>query len=124
MDPISSVSAIINLGSKINAMYPTYAKKHGFVVRITEIKAQKIDGTTLETFKIVIVAFSVYDKAEKVRFFEETFLLADINMDVVLKMFFLTLSNINIYFTKQGLYWRSYTTVKALSTTCYIELIN
>lgn len=64
------------------------------------MEAQKIDGTTLKSFGIVIAAFSVNNKAEKVRFFEETFLLADISMDMALEMSFLTLSNANIYFTK------------------------
>lgn len=50
------------------------------------MEVQKIDGTILETFEIVIAAFLGYDKARKVRFFEKTFLLADISMDVALRI--------------------------------------
>ena len=41
------------------------------------IRAQKIDGTTLDTDGMVVAAFSVTDKANRVRFFEKTFLVAN-----------------------------------------------
>lgn len=63
------------------------------------MKAQKIDDTTLKTFEIVIAAFLVYDKAENICFFKEIFLLSNISMDMALRIFFLTLSNADIYFT-------------------------
>lgn len=85
-------------------MHPAYAKKLGLVIRKTDVGVQKIDGTTLETFDMVIAAFSVHDRAEKVLFFEEIFLLADISMDVALRIPFFTLSNANVHFT----YWRLY----------------
>lgn len=85
-------------------MHPAYAKKLGLVVRKTDVGAQKIDGTTLETFGMVIAAFSVHDRAEKVRFFEETFLLVEISMDVALGMPFLNLSNADVHFTHRGLH--------------------
>lgn len=66
----------------------------------------------------------MHNKAEKVCFFEETFLLADISIDVTLKMLFLILSNENIHFTRQSLYWRSYTPAKALPITCHVKLID
>ena len=52
---------------------------------------------------MVIAAFSMHDRVKKICFFEET-LLADISMNVALGMFFLTLSNTDIYLTYQGLY--------------------
>ena len=45
-------------------------------------------------------------------------------MEVGLRMPFLTLSNADIQFVKKDLSWRSYTAVKALSTTKRIELID
>lgn len=71
---------------------------------MTNVGTQKIDGTTLETFKMVIAGFSVYDKARKFHFFEETFLLADISMDVALGMSFLTLSDVDVFFTDRELH--------------------
>lgn len=88
------------------------------------MKAQKIDGTTLKAFKMVIVAFSIHDKARKVCFFKETFLLADIRIDMALGMSFLFLSNADVHFTDWELHWKSYSVFKALPTTCHVELIN
>ena len=47
---------------------------------------------------MVVTAFSVVDKANQVRFFEETLLVANISPEVVLEMLFLTLSGINVDF--------------------------
>ena len=49
--------------------------------------------------------------------------MADISPEVVFGMFFLTLSNIIVVFFDQELWWRTYTTEKALQTTKYIELV-
>ena len=45
---------------------------------------------------MVLADFQVEDKLGRARFFQETFLLADISMEVVLGMPFLTLNNANI----------------------------
>lgn len=123
-DPASLMSALIDSNSKVNTMQPAYAKKLDLNIRKTNMEAQKIDNTTLKIFEKVIAAFSIHNKARKVCFFEETFLLADISIDVALRIFFFILSNANIYFTNQELYWRTYSMLKALPTTCRIELIN
>lgn len=62
----------------------------------TVLRTQKIDGTILNTYKIVVIAFLVTDKANQVRFFEKKFLMANVSLEVVLKIFFLTLSGINM----------------------------
>ena len=95
-DPAGPVSAPIDSSNEVNAIHPAYIKKLGFDIQKTNIEAQKIDGTTLENLGMVIAIFSVHNKARKVCFFEETFLLADINMDVILGMLFLTLSNADV----------------------------
>ena len=118
------MSALIDSGSEVNAIHPLYAKKLDLDIQTTNMKAQKIDGTTLETFEIVIAGFSVHDKARKVCFFEETFLFANINIEIALGMLFLILNTINIYFTDRELYERSYSIPKTLPTTCHIELID
>ena len=73
---------------------------------------------------MVIATFSVYNKARKVYFFEETFLLADISIDVALRMLFLTLSNADIRFTDRESYWKTYSISRALPIIHHIELIN
>ena len=97
------IQALLNSGSEVNAMNPTYAKKLGLRVRQTNVGAQKIDGSHLNTFGMVIAGFSLQDKLGKVRFFQETFLVADTRMEVVLGMSFLTLNNADIRFAERGL---------------------
>ena len=63
------------------------------------------------------------DKNRRERFFEKSFLLADVSLDIVLGMPFLTMSNADINFQAQDLQWRSYTTGEVLPTTRKIELI-
>lgn len=60
--------------------------------------AQKVHDIILKIFGMVIVVFSIYDKAKKICLFEKTFLLDDISMDIILKKLFFILSNANIYF--------------------------
>lgn len=61
--------------------------------RPTNVGTQKIDGSILETYDIALASFLLQDSLGKVRLFEETFLLADTNMELVLGMFFFSLSN-------------------------------
>ena len=49
---------------------------------------------------MVVATFSVTDQADKVRFFEEIFLVANVSLDVVLGMPFLTLSGADVDFPK------------------------
>ena len=81
------VQALINSDSEVNAMTPAYASRLSLWVYHTNIGAQKIDGFTLETFGMVLVSFQVEDKLGKAQFFQETFLLADINVEIVLADF-------------------------------------
>ena len=70
-----------------------------------DVGVQKIDGTTLDTYEIVVVAFLVMDKANQVRFFEKTFLVANVSPEVVLDMPFLTLSGVDVNsYTLNGVY--------------------
>ena len=92
------VSALFDSSSEFNAIHLTFAKELGPSIRPTDVRAQKIDGTTLDIFGIVVAAFSVIDKANQVRFFEEIFLVANISLEIVLRIPFLTLSGIDINF--------------------------
>ena len=73
---------------------------------------------------MVIAGFLIQDKMGKIRFFEETFLLADTSMEVVLGISFLALNNADIQFDTESFTWRSYSTAEALPTTKRIELID
>ncbi len=63
------------------------------------------------------------DKDSRERFFGESFLLANVKPEIVLKMPFMIMSNADVNFQSQDLQWRSYTTRDILSTTRRVELI-
>ncbi len=52
---------------------------------------------------MVVSTFSVLDKDGKERFFKESFLLANVRLDIVLGMPFLTMSNADIDFQARDL---------------------
>lgn len=99
-------------------MTPTFIAKLGLRPRPTNVGIQKIDGLPLETYSMTSAMFLVWDSLERVGFFEKTFLLANTNIELVLKMPFLSLSNANVKFTElKKLTWRFYDTAEALLTT-------
>ena len=53
---------------------------------------------------MVVAAFSVLDKANRIRFFEEISLVANVSPEVVLGMPFLTLSDANVDFSGRKLW--------------------
>ena len=73
---------------------------------------------------MVIVGFQVEDKLGMVQFFQESFLLAETSMEMVLRMPFLTFNNVDIQFAEKELTWRFYTATEALPTTKRVELID
>ncbi len=83
-------------------MTPAFVAKLGLRPRSTNVGAQKIDGSPQETHGMASARFLIQDSLGRVRFFEETFLLADTNMEVVLGMLFLSLSNADIKFAELG----------------------
>ena len=89
---------MLDSGSKVNAMSPAYVERFGLKTRKTNVGAQKIDGSALKTFGMMIADFQVEDKGGRPRFFQETFLLADTKFEVVLEMPFLEISNADIAF--------------------------
>ena len=56
------------------------------------------------------------NKERKFEFFEETFLLADISIDITLDIPLFTLSNIEIDFVDCHIYWIMYTIAEVLPT--------
>ena len=95
-DKEAIIQVLINSGSEVNTMTLAYAKQLGFQIRKADDGAQKIDGSSLDTFEIAIAGFQIIDKLGKAWFFQETFLLANTIMEMVLGMPFLTLSNADI----------------------------
>ena len=48
---------MLNSGNKVNVMNPAFAQKLGLQIQKTNVGAQKINGSTLETFGMVIANF-------------------------------------------------------------------
>ena len=63
---IAGVKAMIDSGSEVNTMSPAYASKLSFKVHHTDVEAEKIDGSTLETFEMVLASFQVEDKLGRI----------------------------------------------------------
>lgn len=84
-------------------MSPAYAKKLSLQIQKTNVGVQKIDESTLEIFEMTIASLRVTDKLSRAHFFQETFLMANTSMKVVLGIFFLTFSNADIWFAKKEL---------------------
>ena len=93
------------------------ARKLGLKIWKTNVEAQKIDGSALGTFGMVIADFQVEDKANKSRFFQEIFLVANTKFEVILRMLFLKISNADVSFGEKIFMWKIYITNEALPTT-------
>ena len=104
-------------------MNPDYARKLGLKILRTNIGAQKIDGSALETFEMVITDFQVEDKASRLRFFEKTFWVANTKFEVILEMLFLKISLANMLFSEETLTLKTYTTNNTLFTTKWVQII-
>ena len=62
---------------------------------------------------MTIAGFLVEDKLRQIRFFEETFLFANTNIEIVLKMSFLSRNNADVKFEELGTFTsRSYITAE------------
>lgn len=73
---------------------------------------------------MALAIFSLQDSLGKVQFFEQTFLLVNTNIKVVLNIVFRAISNTNFQFDIKKFTWRSYIVAKALSTTSPVKLID
>ena len=105
-------------------MTPAYMAHLGLKVRVTNVNVQKVNKSSLANYGIVIAAFQVVNKLGCSRFFQKTFLLANISIEVVLSMPFLIHSNANVQCAEKKLTWRTYISKKAFLTTRQVEIID
>ena len=68
-DKSRDVFALLDSESEVNAMTPAYTAQLGLKVQKTNINAQKIDGSSLTTYGIVIAAFQVLNMLNSSQFF-------------------------------------------------------
>lgn len=67
-------------------MTPVYIIKLIFIIQKTNIRAQKIAIMLLEIYAMILAEFLFQNNLRRVLFFEETFLLTNISIKIVLKM--------------------------------------
>ena len=72
---------------------------------------------------MVVSIFSVLDKDNREKFFEESFLLANVNPNVVFGMPFLIINNADMDFQVWDLQWGFYTTEDKFLTIGQVKLI-
>lgn len=75
-----------------------YTARLNFKVQSTNVRAQKIDSSIFKIFKIVRASFQVDNKFGQALFSQETFLVADTNIQVIMGMFILIFSIAEILF--------------------------
>ncbi len=95
--------ALLDSGNGVNAMSQAFVHQLWLKIRKTNIWAQKIDDTTLKTSGMVVSIFFMLDKDGKESFFEESFLLANVKPDIVLRMLFLIIKNADVDFQARDL---------------------
>lgn len=85
-------------------MYPGFAKKVGLQIWYINVGTMIINNFKLDIFDMAITTFLIKGKDKKSWFFQKTFLLANISIDIIaLEMFFFTLNNIKVNFDNQNL---------------------
>ena len=94
----TQIQALIDLGCKVNTNYPTFVQELGLSIRPTDFRVQNINGITQDTYRIVVQVFLITNKANQVRFFEKTFLVANDCLKVGFRISFLTFSDSNVDF--------------------------
>lgn len=97
------IRALIDSDNEVNAMTPIYVAQLDLIPRTTNINTQIIDSLALKTHGMTTARFLVEDKLKWTRFFEETFLLANTSIKVILGMSFLSFSNADIEFIESNI---------------------
>lgn len=100
-DKCKKIRDLIDLYDNINVIHSIYTTKLGLYIGKIEVGIQKINRSYLNTFRIVIVGYSVKNKLEMIWFFQKVFSLANICLEMHMKMFFLTVKKENIRFADQ-----------------------
>lgn len=118
-----AVLGLIDSGSESNLISREYANKCGLTRLHTNIGLETIDHQPITTHGMGLVQFSVTDQVGQQRFFEETFLIADVPNAMVLGMPFLKLANPSIDWLAGTLDWREFNVQTAMMTTQRVELI-
>lgn len=75
---------MIDISSKVNAIMPAYIMRLDLNVQPTNIDAQKIDNSIIQTFAMALASFQINNKLKRPWLFQETFVTANTNVNVIL----------------------------------------
>ena len=118
-----TAKALIDSGSEVNLISRAYANICALTVLHSSVSLEAINHQQVMTHGMGLLVFGVTDQLGQQRFFEETFLIADIPHNIVLGMPFLQLANPDIDWSARTLNWRELSVQSALMTTHRIEII-
>ena len=65
----ADIEALLDSKSEVNTMILIFTLKLSFKICFTNVRAQKIVSSTLQTYKIVLASFQIEDKFRQARFF-------------------------------------------------------
>ncbi len=119
----NTFSALADSGAEVNIINRVTARKMGLPVLNTNIGLSAIHGKAVKTYGMHYIEFQQEDEQGRVRYFQDTFLAADIDTRMILGMPWLTMANPNIDWVKRSFQWRTYTAAVALMTTCRVNII-
>ena len=117
-------SALADSGAEANIINRLSAQKMGLPVLNTNIGLSAIHGEAVKTYGMHYIEFQQEDEQGRVRYFQDTFLAADIDTRMILGMPWLTIANPDIDWVKKSFRWRTYTAAVALTTTCRADVID
>lgn len=83
-----------------------------------------MDRSLFESYRIVSANFSLQDSSKKVWFLKEIFLLANTNIKWVLKIIFLTLSDVGVKFDTRSITWRMDINAKTMPMVKRMEIVD
>ncbi len=94
----NQTEVLLDWKSKVNAINQAFVLQLDLKTQKTNVRAQKMDSTTLEIYRIIVSIFFVLNKNNRDSFFDKSFLLVNVKLDIILEILFLNISNADINF--------------------------
>lgn len=115
---------MFNFNSKLNSIMPVFVAKLDLKFKSIKKSTKNINNSLLIILNIITTQFSIQNSLKKARFLEKSFLLFNINIKVISKIFFLIFSNTNIKFIAGEFPQNFYQVIKVLLMVKRLKVIN
>ena len=93
---INTFSALTDSDAEVNIINRVTARKMGLSILNTNIGLSAIHDKTVKIYEMHYIEFQQKDEQGRVRYFQDTFLAADIDTRIILDMSWLIMTNLNI----------------------------